>query len=184
MPGSVQNATRPRVRSPSWATKHHSGRIEPAVNMLCRYISTSLRWSGEPAAPTNRASSSARMGRGYISAFLLRQRGDVANDDLGFGLSNTMMLKTHRSPEGGLHISLRDPIRQSYHERQLGAFEQQFHVRLLRQVRHVSVLPAPAKHTAMKWRWKHEALLSEVPGCRVLRSSSGVRWPLASGARG
>jgi hypothetical protein len=60
-----------------------------------------------------------------------------------------MMLKTHRSPEGGLHFSLRDPIRQSYHERQLGAFEQQFHVRLLRQGRHVSVLPAPAKHTAM-----------------------------------
>ena len=84
MPGNVQKATRPKVRSSfsSWATKHHSGRIEPAVNMLFRYLLTSSRCSGEPAS-MKRSSSSVWTGRVRMD-ILLRRRADVANDDLGF----------------------------------------------------------------------------------------------------
>src|SRR5918997_5940505 len=99
MPGNVQEAIRPMGRSSSSATKHHSGCIEPAANMLSKYCSTSLRWSGEPAAPTKRSSSSARTGRVRISKVLLRQRGDVANDGLGFAQSKHD-LETHRPPKG------------------------------------------------------------------------------------
>src|SRR3712207_2408436 len=103
MPGNVQKATGPGGLSSScssWATKHHSGRIEPAANMLCRYRLTSLRWSGELATSTKRSSSSARTGRVRISIVLLRQRGDVANDGLGFSQSRHDVV-THRPPEGG-----------------------------------------------------------------------------------
>src|SRR5215208_8028221 len=111
MPGNVQKATRPRGRSSSssWATKHHSGRIEPAANMLCKYRTTSSRCSGEPAS-TKRSSSSAWTGRMRM-VVLLQQHGDLANDDLGFAWSRHDV-ETHRPPKG-LDGTIRDPFRRS-----------------------------------------------------------------------
>src|SRR5215210_8191857 len=97
MPGRVQKATRPSGRSfSSRATKHHSGRIEPAANMLFRYCSTSLRLSGEPAASTKRSSSPALTVRVCISVVLLRP--GVTNNSLGAVLDNHHV-ETHR-PKG------------------------------------------------------------------------------------
>jgi hypothetical protein len=56
MPGRVQSVARPRSLPPSSITKHHSGRMQPASNMLRTYCRTSSRWQAAPPASTKPSS--------------------------------------------------------------------------------------------------------------------------------